>query len=255
MHNNRQIYDERYKGDYRQSLSGFEVARWDALQHFIPNVARLINPTSILDYGSGTGLYVPLWMNLFPDTEISCCDISSVALEKLTEKFPALSERCKMVVDYRADFDDSMFDAIISVEVMEHIDDLQAYLRDIHRLLKPGGSFIWTTPCANRFSIEHVFYSLTGGIERTPDGYRRWKMEAPVHVRRLKTGELKRILISSGFENVDFRFRSHLFSFICTFYWPRRLRKLGESLMKLDYRLFRWLPNGASMLGVARKKV
>lgn len=251
--NQKEIYDQRYEGDYREELSGFEVARWDALEHFIPNVAGLKKVEKVLDYGSGSGLYVGLWEKLWSEAEIHCCDISSVALEKLCMKFPHLGQRIHLVENYRADVKDGLFDVVVSVEVMEHIEKVELYLKDINRLLKPGGSFVWTTPCANPLSIEHIIYSLTGQIERTPDGYRRWKAEADIHVRRLKSSEAKTLLESAGFTNVRFRFRSHLFSYLGTRF-PRRLKGLAEKMMKLDYILFRTMPNGASMLGVAIKK-
>ncbi|MBU1022633.1 methyltransferase domain-containing protein [bacterium] len=251
MTNQKERYDLRYSSDYRQKISGFEVARWDALSHFIPNIAGIKGAPKLLDYGSGSGLYVPLWKKLLPDTELHCCDISSVALEKLSEKFPDLTNRCYLVDGYRAETGDEQFDAVISVEVMEHVEDVESYLRDVHRLLKPGGKFIWTTPCANPFSIEHIIYYLTGQIEQLDDGYRRWKSEADVHVRRFKSGEVKSLLYKNGFEDVNFRFRSHLFSYLGTRF-PGKLKHLAEKMMTLDYRLFRRMPNGASMLGVAK---
>lgn len=153
----------------------------------------------------------------------------------------------------RADIDGNLFDLIASVEVMEHIEQVESYMADIYRLLKPSGYFIWTTPCANLFSIEHIIYSLTGQIEPTEDGYRRFKSEIPIHVRRLKSREVEQLLIKNGFENVRFRFRSHFFSYVCSRF-PRRFSNLADRMMKLDYVLFRRMPNGASMLGVARKK-
>ena len=57
-----------------------------------------------------------------------------------------------------------------------------------------------------------------------------------------------------GFESPDYRFRSHFLSFICTYFPPkRRFKSLRTRLMKLDYNLFRKIPNGASMIGAAIK--
>jgi SAM-dependent methyltransferase len=38
------------------------------------------------------------------------------------------------------------FDVVISFQVIEHIQDDKAYMSEIHRVLKPGGKFIFTTP-------------------------------------------------------------------------------------------------------------
>lgn len=246
------IYDKRYTGSYRENLSGFEVARWKALEHFI---AKTIKPNShlkILDYGSGSGLHVDLWRKLFPTSELFFCDISIVALEKLTNRYPEYESNVAEFRNNKAQFEDHMFDVIVSIEVMEHVEDLGDYLNDVHRLLKPNGIFIWTTPCGNKFSIEHIYNVFTNQIEKTNEGYRRWKWEDPTHIRRLKSSEIKPILLEHGFNEVRFRFRSHLFSFVCSRLCRGPLRKVGEKLMSLDYLLFRKLPNGASMIGFAK---
>lgn len=96
MPESKNIYDEHYQGDYRESLTGFEIARWDALAHFIPSEIGNSNPGKVLDYGSGSGLYVPLWLKLFANADIHCCDISVVALDKLKSKYPQLEKNATL---------------------------------------------------------------------------------------------------------------------------------------------------------------
>jgi ubiquinone/menaquinone biosynthesis C-methylase UbiE len=249
----KSIYDQRYAGDYREQLSGYEIARWEALEHFISRVLALNSAKKILDYGAGSGLHAALWEEVFPEAELNFCDISSVAMEKFKAKYPRYAERYCLIRDERADFSDNMFDVVVSIEVMEHVQNLISYLQDIHRLLKPGGRFVWTTPCGNLFSIEQVFGALTRKIEPTKEGYRRWKWEEPSHLRRLKSREIGELLQRNGFDDVQFRFRAHFFSFVCTYLPTRKLKWLRERLMTLDYRLFRRFPNAASMVGSARK--
>lgn len=247
------VYDQRYAGDYRERLSGYEIARWKALHHFVARIVKPASADTVLDYGAGSGLHVSLWESLFPKADLSFCDISPVAMEKFKEKYPRHGGRYFLVDGGVAGLPDESFDVVASVEVMEHVDDLGAYLQDIYRLLKPGGWFIWTTPCGNRFSIEHVFSLLTGKIARTPEGYRLWKWEDPTHVRRLRSKEIEGRLSEQAFADVRFRFRSHLFSFVCTYLPTRLFQGLRNRLMTLDYSLFRRLPNGASMVGAAQK--
>lgn len=162
------------------------------------------------------------------------------------------AERTFLVENGVAQLPDGRFDAVVSVGVLEHVDDLNAYLSDIFRLVKPGGAFVWTTPCGNRLSVEHAYKVLTRQIDPTPEGYRRWRWEDPTHVRRMRTGELTGVLRQQGFSDVSYRFRAHFFSFVCT--GLERFRVTGlNRLMKLDYSLFRRFPNGASMVGCARK--
>ncbi|GIK40758.1 MAG: hypothetical protein BroJett011_45910 [Chloroflexota bacterium] len=250
----QELYNQRYTGDYREYLGGYEIARWAALAHFIPHIVAINTAKTVLDYGAGNGLHVALWERLFPEASLHFCDISSVARDKFRLKYPKHADTYRLVHDNQANFADNSFDTVVSVEVMEHVEDLPAYLQDIYRLLKPGGWFVWTTPCANKFSIEHVASYLTGKIEKTNEGYRRWQWEDPTHLRRLKSREIKALLEKIGYSEILFRFRAHLFSYVCT-YWlpPDRFSAQKDKLMTWDYRLFRRLPNGASMLGSARK--
>jgi SAM-dependent methyltransferase len=245
------IYDKRYSEGYRGTLSGYEFARWSALDHFIRKILKLNNISTVLDYGSGSGLHVDLWKKLFPQAELYFCDISLVALEKLIKKYPALGRNCAEVKEDKALFDNDLFSVVLSVEVMEHVENLNSYLNDIYRLLKPGGIFIWTTPCANSFSIEHIYNILTNQIEETSEGYRRWRWEDQTHLRRLTSSEIKTKLQHIGFGSISFRFRAHLFSYFCTRFLKGSLQQLGEKMMLMDYSIFRKLPNCASMIGSA----
>ncbi len=50
---------------------------------------------------------------------------------------------------YRLPFADNSFDAVVLSEVLEHIDDDQRGLRELFRVLKPGGVLVITVPHAN----------------------------------------------------------------------------------------------------------
>ncbi len=248
---NKYLYNKRYLDVYRETLSGYEFARRIALDHFIRKILKIDNVKKVLDYGSGSGLHIDLWRKVFPFADLYFCDISPVALGKLVFKYPEFESKCAEVKNNRAPFDNNSFDVVTSIEVIEHVGNLKAYLNDIYRLIKPGGTFIWTTPCANRFSIEHIFNKLTNQIENTKEGHRRWKWEDHAHLRRMKSKEVKIKLQEIGFYNFKFRFRAHFFSYVCTHFCKGFLIRLGEKLMLLDYFLFRRLSNGASMIGCA----
>lgn len=76
-------------------------------------------------------------------------------------------------------YEDGSFDCVISFQVIEHIKDDVAFVREIERVLRPGGRLILTTPNAPM--------SLTRN---------------PWHVREYKAGELSN-LIGSFFEQVE----------------------------------------------------
>jgi len=41
---------------------------------------------------------------------------------------------------------DAAFDCVVAVEVLEHVEDDRAFVKEVHRVLKPGGAFLMTTP-------------------------------------------------------------------------------------------------------------
>ena len=46
----------------------------------------------------------------------------------------------------RSDLADREFDLVVSVEVLEHVEEDELFVREVARVLKPGGFFLMTTP-------------------------------------------------------------------------------------------------------------
>ena len=102
MKNFISFYNERYAGSYRYKLKGYEYTRSIAVQNVINNKLNILRIENVLDYGSGSGLHIELWKNLFPNANLYCCDISSVALKVLIKKHPKLNENTRMILNNKA---------------------------------------------------------------------------------------------------------------------------------------------------------
>lgn len=105
----------------------------------------------ILDWGSGKGHITFLLKEAFQHTsaEVVSCDIASSQLahndSSFLQKTPIISASHIEVVPlehaYNLPFDNSSFDIVISMGVLEHVPQDQSSLREINRILAPSGLF------------------------------------------------------------------------------------------------------------------
>ncbi len=86
----------------------------------------------------------------------------------------------------RLPFPDATFDRVICSEVLEHIPDHRGAIREIARIIKPGGVFGASVP---RAFPEWVCWKLERRYHDTPGG----------HVRIFRTSGLKKDVTEAGF--------------------------------------------------------
>ena len=111
-------------------------------------VQPLVRPgVRIADVGAGEGFfsqllgeYVKSTLKVPPSDIISASDI-------FPEYFRYPAVKClKISPDGRLPYDDASIDVACSLEVVEHVEDQFAFARELHRILKPGGTAIISTP-------------------------------------------------------------------------------------------------------------
>ena len=156
---------------------------------------------NILDLGCGTGIFVPY----FDPNHYVGVDISEEYVKAARRKFP--SHRFECVDAERLGFAGSSFDACFVAGVFHHLDDKTSgqVLREIRRVLKPGGLFVvWEdipSPVSWNFVGHFVHAHDEGKHIRKPEEYRRL-LGAYFHTE-------KEYYMRSGFmDYIVFRFRS-----------------------------------------------
>jgi SAM-dependent methyltransferase len=125
------------------------------------HLAALPKGAALLDAGAGSQRYRPNCAELDYKTQ----DFGKVTIDQ-TRGFAALQSDSEYgPLDYICDITkipaaDASFEAVLCTEVFEHIPDPIAAMRELSRLLRPGGRLILTVPsnCLRHFD-PYFFYS------------------------------------------------------------------------------------------------
>jgi 2-polyprenyl-3-methyl-5-hydroxy-6-metoxy-1,4-benzoquinol methylase len=101
----------------------------------------------ILDFGAGNGAQTLELVKL--GCMVVACDIDQADLDVLRRYLQ--DNKIKTVTPIRYDgealpFGDRHFDAVVSFAVLEHVQDEEKVLSEIHRVLKPRGDFLIAVP-------------------------------------------------------------------------------------------------------------
>ena len=126
-----------YRERYRAMRPGWRSSG-DQLEAMVR--ARITAESSILDLGCGRGGVVELF---WPDARLAAgLDPDAASLvDHRAHGMPVLRG-----VGEHIPFVDEAFDLIVSVWVLEHLESPLDVLREVHRVLKPGGHFVFVTP-------------------------------------------------------------------------------------------------------------
>ena len=167
----------------------------------------------VLEIGTGMGYGVDV---------IAPAAKSFTTIDKNVPEFenelPANAKFRQMVVP-PLDFADESFDYVVSFQVIEHIEQDADFVREVSRVLRPGGKFIVSTPNAPM--------SLTRN---------------PWHVREYKADELEKLL-KCGFSSVE-RMGVYGNERVMEYYEQNRRgveRITRFDILDLQHRLPRWV--------------
>ncbi|MCU0358846.1 MAG: class I SAM-dependent methyltransferase [Cyclobacteriaceae bacterium] len=97
----------------------------------------------VLEVGCGEGRGVELLMA--KAASFTAVDKIDDALSKLRQRYPS-AVFIAMDLPPLHNLPDNAYDCVVSFQVIEHIPDDRFYLEEIHRVLKPGGLALITTP-------------------------------------------------------------------------------------------------------------
>jgi ubiquinone/menaquinone biosynthesis C-methylase UbiE len=157
----------------------------------------------ILDVGCGLGVWLAQFAAQTAPENVFGSDIDPELIAEAKQHFPDVPA-ANIVVSpaEKLPFADNSFDIVFSNEVMEHVADDQQVMREVARILKLGGKYVFFTP--NRgwpFETHGIFIGekyIWGNIPLLP-----WlpkffyRIFAP-HVRNYTGGDIRRLAKQAG---------------------------------------------------------
>jgi len=77
---------------------------------------------------------------------LTAADVSRVALERARARLEPDARLVELEPDAPLPLGDGEFDLVLCAETIEHVRDVQLFLSEIRRVLRPGGTLALTTP-------------------------------------------------------------------------------------------------------------
>ena len=189
----------------------------------------------VLDMGCGGGRHAFALYRRGAD--VTALDMDAAELKDVSAMFAAMAEagevpqgaRARTVrgTAYDLPFADGTFDRIIAAEVLEHLPEDERAMRELFRVLKPGGLIAVTVP---RWGPELVCWALSSAYHEVEGG----------HVRIYRGSELRRRLTGTGLEATG---EHHTHALHAPYWWLKCAVGVTDGehpLVKAYHRLLVW---------------
>ena len=171
--------------DYETELADPERSirnhEWDGILAAVRSLVPVSAETKWLDFGCGNGGLVR-HVQKHAGAQIVGFDTGSIVDTARTQGIPILTEG-------ELASETGKYDIVTAVEVLEHIENPLGAMKEIRRLLKPGGLFFYTTGNARPFRSNLM----------------KWAYVMPeIHISFYEPSTLERLLTEAGFR-AEFR--------------------------------------------------
>ena len=136
---------------YEEFSSGADsysyAIEWPCIQKMLP----VLTEKKIVDLGCGTGRFT-FWLEAEKPSTIIGVDLSEKMLKLAKEKAAETGSAAKFIkADVSSAFTDDQFDLVFSSTLTHYVPDLDAFFRNVSKMLRPDGQCI--------FSIMHPIYT------------------------------------------------------------------------------------------------
>jgi len=122
----------------------------------------------ILDVGTGSGDFIEVLQDVFPNAQITGVDPDTESLQEATKKYPAFS--FKEMSAENLEFADNSFDLASISMALHHLPNIQSSLKEIQRIVKPGGWIIVNELFSDNLNpaqeVHKMFHHFRSKIDR-----------------------------------------------------------------------------------------
>lgn len=176
----------------------FYPKKWFLYRYIHKNMNALQHESSayrILDVGCGTGATVIDLKKMFGDAaRVEGVDVVKIQVDLAQEKLERhnIHARIQWYDGMHLPFENKSIDAIYTSDVLGHVENVDEWLKELHRVLVPGGTLaMFSESKLGR----HAFirnYLFKHGLNVDP--------HAKFHISLYSKKELKELLLQNGFE-------------------------------------------------------
>ena len=145
----------------------------------------------ILDVGTGTGDFLAVLKNVFPQAEFTAVDPLDASLEEAKAKFTDVSFQ-KMVAE-KLEFEDSSFDVAAISMALHHLSDIGAALAEMKRTVKPGGWIIVNELVSDDLNAAQQVHKMLHHLRSKID-----RMTGEVHNETFTKAAVKEMVAAAG---------------------------------------------------------
>lgn len=190
-------------------------------QRFVESVNKLHenkNQTiNILNIWSRTGSAIPYLKKTYPKSNIFNLEVSQKMIELTQKKFP--NENFLITDLTNIQFDDNYFDAILSLETLEHTPNPQKLINEFYRILKPNCKLVMSLPPKTAEIPLRIYETF---FENHGEGPHRF----------MPSKEVKEILLKANFKIIEHK------GTLLMPAGPIFLQKFGEKIIQLFQNTF-----------------
>ena len=173
----------------------------------------------ILDIGCGGGRIAETLPYYYPKASVYGCDVSKKAIQ-YAKKLGSGKVTYTHMKSKKLPYKDNFFDVCICLDVLEHVPDVDFFLKEVRRVLKTGGSFFVIVPCEGQpFTYTWVWQKLHLGDQIT---FRYFGHIHPEFTYQY----VQKLLVVHKFLVKETRYSEHWFyqlSHLCIFFLPKLL--------------------------------